>query len=86
MFAPQAVSTWLALDLERYPIMAAVVAYSIYRLVWDRREEIALKLPLMVKEAMAPLWPARVVIYLAVFVMATGLAPSQASPFIYFAF
>ena len=86
MFAPHAVSTWLALDLERYPIMAAVVAYSVYRLVWDRREEIALKLPLLVKEAMAPLWPARVVIYLAVFVMATGLAPSQASPFIYFAF
>ena len=35
MFAPQVVSSWLAFDLERYPIFAAILAYCIYRLVED---------------------------------------------------
>jgi hypothetical protein len=30
--------------------------------------------------------PARLVIYVSIFVMAIGLAPATASPFIYFAF
>ena len=86
MFAPQVVSSWLALDLERYPIAAAILAYCIYRLVEDNLGKITSIIPAGVRRVLAPLPPARVAIYVAVFIMALGLAPTSSSPFIYFAF
>lgn len=86
MFAPQVVSSWLAFDLERYPIFAAVLAYCVYRLVEDSLGKITSIIPANVRQVLAPLPPARVAIYVAIFIMALGLAPTSSSPFIYFAF
>jgi len=82
MFSPMQTSSFLAESLQKYPIFAALGAYAVYRMLFDRGQALAALMP----AAMRPLLPARVIIYLSVFVMALGLAPATASPFIYFAF
>jgi alginate O-acetyltransferase complex protein AlgI len=87
MFAPQAVTSGvLAEVLAQHPIVPALLAYLLYRLVYDYGAAVIKGLPAVAAQICTPRVPARVVVYLAFFVMTMALAPSSASPFIYFAF
>ena len=88
MCSPLVTSTVLAETIEKHPVFAALAVYAVYRILADNAATIAgaVKLPAPVAGALKPMLPARVIIYASIFVMAIGLAPATASPFIYFAF
>jgi alginate O-acetyltransferase complex protein AlgI len=90
MVSPMVASSYLADTMEKHPIFAALAIYAIYRLLWDNAERLFTpryqQLPARLRAMLAPMLPARLVIYVSIFVMAIGLAPATASPFIYFAF
>jgi alginate O-acetyltransferase complex protein AlgI len=86
MFSPMVTSTVLAEVVEKHPIFAALGVYAAYRILWDNAGRLAAPIPAAVQNVVRPLLPARVIIYASIFVLAIGLAPATASPFIYFAF
>lgn len=87
MFAPLVVTSGVLDEvLAQHPILPALLAYLGYRLVCDHGSTLLKRLPSLTAQAVIPRLPARVVVYLAFFVMTMALAPSSASPFIYFAF
>jgi alginate O-acetyltransferase complex protein AlgI len=86
MLSPALSTSYLAETVEKHPVFAALAIYAIYRILWDNASALARPIPQPVLKVIRPLLPARVVIYASIFVMAIGLAPATASPFIYFAF
>jgi hypothetical protein len=86
MFVPTPASYYLAEVIEKHPVFAALAVYAIYRVLWDNAGRLAGPIPQPLQQLIRPLMPARVVIYASIFVLAIGLAPATASPFIYFAF
>lgn len=87
MFAPQSVTSGVLVEvLAQHPIVPALLAYLVYRLVCDYGAADIKVLPAVAAQICTPRVPARIVVYLAFFVMTMALAPSSASPFIYFAF
>lgn len=86
MASPMVTSTVLAETIEKHPIFAALAVYAVYRILVHNSAAIARAIPMPVSKIMKPMLPARVIIYASLFVMAIGLAPATASPFIYFAF
>jgi alginate O-acetyltransferase complex protein AlgI len=86
MFAPAPASCYLAETMAQHPIFAALAVYAIYRVLWDNTFRFKSLIPQAAVRLLRPLLPARIVIYAGIFIMAIGLAPATASPFIYFAF
>ncbi|MBS2005668.1 MAG: MBOAT family protein [Cyanobacteria bacterium SZAS TMP-1] len=86
MCSPAVSSTVLVETIEKHPVFAALGVYAVYRIIADNAAAIGSAIPTAVARLLKPMLPARVVIYVAIFIMAVGLAPATASPFIYFAF
>ncbi len=86
MVSPMVASSYLAETVEKHPIFAALAVYAIYRVLWDNAAALTRPVSLAARQVIRPLLPARIVIYASIFVLAIGLAPATASPFIYFAF
>jgi len=86
MCSPMLASSYLAETIEKHPIFAALALYAGYRLIADNIGRLSQPVPQPLQKLVRPLLPARVVIYASLFILALGLAPATASPFIYFAF
>ena len=83
-------SSVLTEEIAKHPVFAALAFYGGYRLICKLCEgkNVGERLASAGGAAamLRPMLPARVVIYASLFVLAIGLAPATASPFIYFAF